>query len=122
MIALNRRAALLGLTTITTVASLPVRSAAAPAGPAALLRASFSDARAAAALGLAYLREHPSGATPARLVAELDMPASLATPEAVRDWLRTATRDDFACGRITTVAGWTLGRREAQAMGLVALG
>lgn len=75
-----------------------------------------------AALGQAYLDEHPEEATREALLAGLGVADdAFGDPNAQLDALAAQIEADFAAGNTTTADGWLLSLTEARLAGLVAL-
>jgi len=86
----------------------------------------FPDAKAAAAVGRQYLRQHPEEASAPWLMAQLfavdaSVEADGVGPERVLAALRSGQQRDFLDGDIIVVDGWFFARTEARLLALLSL-
>lgn len=126
-VGMSRRTALGIIGVSAAMGALGVAIVRRDAGPEPPLQAPGTAAAdggtvGVAALGEAYLDEHPEEATREALLAGLGVADdAFGDPNAQLDALAAQIEADFAAGNTTTADGWLLSLTEARLAGLVAL-
>jgi len=120
---IDRRTLLAGAALSVAVGSGVAAARGEESDPGSRLAALFGSPSSARAIGRRYLTIRPEEASAAILVEAIvrDHPCAGTTERQLRDLMRRAIRDDFACGDTVTLDGWVLSVTEARLCALAAL-